>query len=118
MPQNGSPRPPASHRRIVAVEEDAEEDAVLVEDCIPGPAAGPGRSVSAGSLSNSSSGGGGQRSRGSLIQRVLNVSGKGRSRGRQQDELQVSSSDHRQYVAGSGILASREDLNMAPEDCE
>ena len=124
MAQNGQSSPRPAPRRIVAVEED-EALAVAAqqqeEDFIPGPPEVPSSTASLGS-----SGSGGKR--GSLFLRVLNVSGKGRINKKQQqqtqqqieDELRLSGTDHDQheYVAGAGILASREDLAMAPEDCK
>jgi len=100
--------------RIVAIEEEEPED------FIPGP---PPSSSSrerqhSGGASVGSSGGG--RSRGSLISRVLNISGKRANHNNSptvDDGLQLSQTDHGEYMAGSGILASREDLNMAPEAC-
>lgn len=102
MPQNGL-------RSIVAVEEDDHE-----EDFIPGP---PSYSMApnSGGASLGSSGAG---QRGSILSRVLNISGKRAPATRIVDDLQLSSTDHKEYVAGSGILASRDDLNMAPEACK
>ena len=114
MTQNGS-----NPSRIVAV-EDEEDDAhnhpdLDVDDDIPGPPASHKRHSSAGSMGSSGGGGGVSRSRGSIISRVLNISSGKRSP--HVDALQLSNTDHGEYVSGSGILASREDLNMAPEAC-
>ena len=122
MPQANGHGP--SSAQIVAV-EDEEEDLNVDDDYIPGP---PPTHQRNGSVLGSSGGGGGgvSRSRGSMIiSRVLNLSSGKRSSATSNttggpttgDTLQLSKSDHHEYVAGSGILASREDLSLAPEAC-
>jgi serine/threonine protein kinase len=113
---------------IVAVEDD---DA-FVEDVIPGP---PPSMTNGGSssLNNSRGKGGilsflnvssGKASKANANR--LNVSGGSsgrRGRGsitmmtttKENDELQLSSTDHASRWSGSGILASRDDLEMPPE---
>ena len=108
---------------IVAFEDEEDLNVDDDDDSIPGPPVTHRRSGSGTNIMESS-GGGVSRSRGSmLISRVLNLSSGKRSSATTAttrtdgDTLQLSKSDHHEYVAGSGILASREDLNMAPEAC-
>ena len=109
---------------IVAFEDEEDLNVDDDDDSIPGPPVTHRRSGSGTNIMESS-GGGVSRSRGSmLISRVLNLSSGKRSSATattttrtDADTLQLSKSDHHEYVAGSGILASREDLNMAPEAC-
>lgn len=112
-----------SNNRIVAVEEDEFLQHALTtpeEDFIPGPPSKrPTTNPSSGSSVGSS--GGGHRY-GSILGRVLNASkgktARAKSNSDQHDVLQLSNTDHKLYMAGSGILASREDLNLSSEACK
>jgi ankyrin repeat protein len=101
--------------KITAVEDEEEEEqgdtfqeTHNTVDVIPGPP--PGIRLSEKEHSGSSTG----SSRRGLIARVL---GNSRRKGKTSivsDELQISSTEHR--MSGTGILASRTDLALSPEE--
>jgi hypothetical protein len=117
-----SPKSRNGGRKVVMItaveDEDEEEKGDTFQetndnvDVIPGPPPGIMSSEKeySGHNNSTSSHGSGKRS---LIARVLGASRR-KGRTNSTDELQISITEHR--MAGTGILASRTDLALSPEE--
>jgi hypothetical protein len=108
-----SPEKPRKVVNIIALEDDDEEE----DDVIPGPRDDIRKSVpkerSNGNSSNASASVG-NSSRKSGIRAILNLSRRGKDGPENSDVLQHSNTALN--WAGEGILASRKDLDLPPEE--